>query len=186
MFTQFHTISHNCHPISCNFGYFSHFLENFNMLGIKMHVLELRNSMMILSHTFTHSLTQFHAIFTQFHATFRQFQAISDISAIFGTISTCWVSKYMSLSWEFQWWYFHTLSCTPLCNWSLQGLNAYCAKESRVVVVLRPLIIMATTEQLGKVREGLGFGNFSSEYFFMPLLSEFICYNTKLVVLFFE
>ena len=85
-FTHFHALPHT---ISCNmmqFGLFQPFLANFNMLGMKMHVLKLRNSMMILSHTFTHSLTQFHAIFTQFHATFMQFQAIS---AIFGTISTC-------------------------------------------------------------------------------------------------
>ena len=31
------------HKISCNFGYFSHFCANFHMLGIKMHVLGLRN-----------------------------------------------------------------------------------------------------------------------------------------------
>ena len=49
-----------------HFGYFSHFWANFNMLGIKMHVLELRNSIAILSRTFIHSLTQFHTIFTQF------------------------------------------------------------------------------------------------------------------------
>ena len=54
-FTQFHAIS-------CNFSYFSHFWANFNMLGIKMHVLELWTSMVIPSHIFTHSLTQFHIL----------------------------------------------------------------------------------------------------------------------------
>ena len=56
IFTQF----------SRNFSYFSQFWANFNMLGIKMHVLELSNSIVILSHTFTHSVTQYHTIFTQF------------------------------------------------------------------------------------------------------------------------
>ena len=36
------------------------------MLGIKMHVLELRNSLVILSKNFTRVFTQFHTIFTQF------------------------------------------------------------------------------------------------------------------------
>ena len=58
-FMQFHTISHNL----C---YFSQFWANFNILGIKMHVLELRNSMVIFSCTFTHSFMSFHGIFTQF------------------------------------------------------------------------------------------------------------------------
>ena len=94
-FTHVHAlpyaISHNFHAISRNFGYFSHFWANFNMLGIKMHVLQLRNSMEIFSHTFMHSLMQFYAIFTQFHP-------ILAISAIFGPISTCWVSKCMYMS----------------------------------------------------------------------------------------
>ena len=81
MFTQF----------SCNFGYFSQFWANFYMLGIKMHVLELRNSLVILLKNFTHVFTQFHAISCNFHA-------ILAISAIFGPISTCWVSKCMYLS----------------------------------------------------------------------------------------
>ena len=44
-----HAFSCNFHTISHNFGYFSHFWANFYMLGIKMHVLELRNSLVILS-----------------------------------------------------------------------------------------------------------------------------------------
>ena len=36
------------------------------MLGIKLHVLKLRNLMVMLSRTLTHSLMQFHPIFTQF------------------------------------------------------------------------------------------------------------------------
>ena len=70
MYAEFHAISctpsRNFNTISHNFGYFSHFWANFNMLGIKMHVTELRNSMVILSRTFTHSFMQCHAIFTQF------------------------------------------------------------------------------------------------------------------------
>merc|ERR1711954_74588 len=86
------------HAISRNFtqfsrylgylGYFSHFWANFNMLGIKMHVLELRNSLVILSKNFTR-------VFTLFHAISRNFHTILAISAIFGPISTCWVSKCM-------------------------------------------------------------------------------------------
>ena len=38
-----HTISCNFHTMSHNFGYIIHFWANFNMLGIKMHVFELRN-----------------------------------------------------------------------------------------------------------------------------------------------
>merc|ERR1711954_47669 len=62
-FTQFHAISRN-------FSYFSHFWANFNMLGIKMHVLQLRNSMETFSHTFMHSLMQFYAMFTHFWSNF--------------------------------------------------------------------------------------------------------------------
>ena len=103
----FHTLSRT--P-SCNFMQFSHnftqfshnftqvwlfqaFLANINMLGIKMHVLELKNSMVILSRTFPQSLIKVHEIFMHFHA-------ILAISAIFGPISTCWVSKCMYSSWE--------------------------------------------------------------------------------------
>ena len=91
-FKKFHArvnqISCNFTQFSCNFGYFSHFWANFYMLGIKMHVLELRNSLVILSKNFTRVFTQFHAISLNFHA-------ILAISAIFGPISTCWVSKCM-------------------------------------------------------------------------------------------
>merc|ERR1711954_461444 len=61
---------------SRNFGYFSHFWANFYMLGIKMHVLEPRNSLVILSKNFTRVFTQFHAIshnFTQFSRNFGYF-----------------------------------------------------------------------------------------------------------------
>ena len=57
------------------------------------------------------SFTQYHTIPTQFHS-------ILAISAIFGPISTCWVSKCMYSSWEIQWRYFHTHSCTPSCNFT--------------------------------------------------------------------
>merc|ERR1711954_270448 len=90
-YSEFHAISHNFHAISRNFGYISHFWANFNMLGIKMHALQLRNSMEIISHTFTHSLMQFYGIFMQFHT-------ILAISVICGPISTCWVSKCMYMS----------------------------------------------------------------------------------------
>ena len=83
-----HAISRNFTQFSRNFGYFSHFWANFYMLGIKMHVLELRNSLVILSKNLTRVFTQFHAISCNFHA-------IWAISAIFGPISTCWVSKCM-------------------------------------------------------------------------------------------
>ena len=86
-----HAISRNFTQFSRNLGYFSHFWANFNMLGIKMHVLELRNSLVILSKNFTR-------VFTQFHAISRNFHAILAISAIFGPISTCWVTKCMYLS----------------------------------------------------------------------------------------
>ena len=89
-FTKFHA---HVHTISCyftefshNLSYFSHFWANFNMLHIKKHVLELRNPLVIHSHNFMHVFMQFHAISHNFHA-------ILAISAIFGPISTCWVSK---------------------------------------------------------------------------------------------
>ena len=43
-----HAISRNFTQFSRNFGYFSHFGANFNMLGIKKHVLEPRNSLVML------------------------------------------------------------------------------------------------------------------------------------------
>ena len=54
------------HPLFSHFsniwGYFHHILANFNMLGIKKHVLEWGSSLVILSHTFTHSFTHFHTL----------------------------------------------------------------------------------------------------------------------------
>merc|ERR1711954_478938 len=52
-YARVHAISRNFTQFSCNLGYFSHFWANFNMLGIKMHVLELRNSLVIHSKNFT-------------------------------------------------------------------------------------------------------------------------------------
>merc|ERR1711954_288967 len=43
-----HAISRNSTQFSHNLGYFSHFWANFNMLGIKKHILELRNSLVVL------------------------------------------------------------------------------------------------------------------------------------------
>merc|ERR1711954_246563 len=62
VFTHFHALPHT---ISCNvmqFGLFQPFLANFNMLGMKMHVLKERNSMMILSNNFHTFSCNFHAI----------------------------------------------------------------------------------------------------------------------------
>merc|ERR1712081_15998 len=58
-FTQFHAIF-------TQFGLFQPFLGQFQHVGYQMHVLELRNSLVILSKNFTRVFTQFHAIFTQF------------------------------------------------------------------------------------------------------------------------
>ena len=67
LYSKFQKISRACSrnftQFSRNFGYFSHFWANFNMLGIKMHVLELRNSLVILSKNFTRVFTQFQAKF---------------------------------------------------------------------------------------------------------------------------
>ena len=84
-FTKFHA---RVHAISCNFmqfsrnfGYFSHFWANFNMLGIKMHVLELRNSLVILSYNFMHPFMQFHAISRNYHAGSRIRGALAPLSS---------------------------------------------------------------------------------------------------------
>ena len=73
-FTQFHA---SVHAIARNFhaiwAISAFFWVNINMLGIKMHVLELRNSLVILSHNFRHLFTQFHTISLKFHAIFTQF-----------------------------------------------------------------------------------------------------------------
>ena len=86
LYSEFHAISRtpssNFTQFSRNFGYFCHFWANFNMLGIKLHVLKLRNSMVILSCTFRQSFTQLHAIFTQFHP----FLAISGFFVIFNMV----------------------------------------------------------------------------------------------------
>ena len=47
--TLLNTLSCNFHVISQNFGYLSRFWANFNMLGIKKYVLELRNSLVVLA-----------------------------------------------------------------------------------------------------------------------------------------
>ena len=52
----------------------------------------------------------------QFHVIFVHFHAILAISAIYGLILTCWVSKCIYLSWQIYWWYFHAHSCIPSCN----------------------------------------------------------------------
>ena len=61
-----HAISRNFTQFSRNLGYFSHLWANFNMLGIEMHVLQLRNSMLILSCTPLFNFMQFSHNFTQF------------------------------------------------------------------------------------------------------------------------
>ena len=53
-------------------------------------------------HTFSHTLSHNCTIM------FSTIYVIWVISAIFGSISTCWVTKCMYLSLEIQWWYFHT------------------------------------------------------------------------------
>merc|ERR1711954_397807 len=45
---QFHA---NFTQFSRNLDYFSHFWVNFNMLGIKKHILKLRNSLVVLGET---------------------------------------------------------------------------------------------------------------------------------------
>ena len=87
-FTQFYA---GPHAISCDFMHFhtiSHIFYEIlaTMLGIKKHVPEPRNSLVILSRNFTH-------VFTKFHAILRKFHAIYSISALLGPISTCCVSK---------------------------------------------------------------------------------------------
>ena len=56
MFTQFHAISHNFHAI---WAISAIFWANFNMLGIRMHVLKLRNALVVFSHNLTHEFMQF-------------------------------------------------------------------------------------------------------------------------------
>ena len=69
-FTQFHAPLHailrDFTQFLRNLGFFSHFWANFNMFGIKKHVLEPRNLSVILSRNLTHLFMQFHANFTQF------------------------------------------------------------------------------------------------------------------------
>ena len=48
------------------FWLFQPYMANFIMLGIKRHFLQLRNSMVILSYTFTRSLTHFWSNFNMF------------------------------------------------------------------------------------------------------------------------
>ena len=73
LYSEFQKISLTCsrdfmqfHVIFAQFGPFQPFWANFNMLGIKEHVLEPRNSLVILSLNFTHVFTQFHAYLTPF------------------------------------------------------------------------------------------------------------------------
>ena len=68
------------------FGYLSYFWPNFNIFGIKKYVLELRNSLVILSHYLINSLTQYHAIKLQY-------SCILAISAIYDLISTYYISR---------------------------------------------------------------------------------------------
>ena len=70
LYSEFHVILSNCsrnfHALHTNLAISAIFWANFYMLGIKMHVLELRNSLVILSKNFTRMFMQFHAIFTLF------------------------------------------------------------------------------------------------------------------------
>ena len=61
--THSHTL---LHAFSGNFHAIWVILDKFNMLVIKRHVLELRNSIMILSQTVIHCSTHFRAIYMQF------------------------------------------------------------------------------------------------------------------------
>merc|ERR1711954_79625 len=52
VYTQFHAISRKFHAIFKQFGLFQPFFGPINMLGIKKHVIELRNSLMVLGEAF--------------------------------------------------------------------------------------------------------------------------------------
>ena len=87
-FTHFHALPHaisrNFHTISCNFGYCSHFLVNFNMMGIKKHVLKPKSmySSLEIRWWYFHAISRTSSCnFTQIS---RNFHTIWTISAIFG------------------------------------------------------------------------------------------------------
>ena len=67
---------------------FSPMLSLFGEFEVSFELAGQGHAIFSVSHNFTHSFTQFHAIFMQFYA-------ILAILAIFGPISTCWVSKSM-------------------------------------------------------------------------------------------
>ena len=150
-FKQFHT---NFTQFSHNLGYFSHFWANFNMLGIKKHVLKPRNSLVIFSRNFTHVIMQFGAISHKFHAIFMQFGLFSHF---FWPISTCWLSKSMYSSWEIHWLHFHRSSRTCSrnfmqishnlgyfghfwANFSMLGIKKHVLKLTNSLVVLEEVI----------------------------------------------
>ena len=105
-FTHYFTHSHTLFThFSHSLGYFHLIGTNFSMLHIKKHVLFLESSLVILSHTSTHSFKHSHTLFTYFSHTLGYFHQIWDSFNMLGI-------KSMYLSQESHWWYFHELSDT--------------------------------------------------------------------------
>merc|ERR1712081_103488 len=86
VFTQFHAIF-------TQFGLFQLFLGQFQHVGYQ-------NACTRAERFIGNTFKKFHA---RVHAISRNFRAILAISAIFGPISTCWVSKSMYSSQDIHW-----------------------------------------------------------------------------------
>ena len=77
-----------CVCVSVCHAHYSAVLSPFGMPEVSLEPYRQGHSIFQVSKNFT-------CVFTQFHAISRNFHAILAISAIFGPISTCWVSKSM-------------------------------------------------------------------------------------------
>ena len=91
LYLEFHAISLLLHAISCNFHTI---LAIQPFLGQYQHV-GYQNACTQAEKCIGNTFKKFHA---RVHAISRNFHAIWAISAIFGPISTCWVSKSICLS----------------------------------------------------------------------------------------
>ena len=115
-----HTLSHTFtyfHTMFTQFGLFLAILAQFQHVGC-LKVCTWAGE--FNDDAFTHFQWLLHALSHNFHV-------IWAILSNFGPISTCLVSKSKYLSWGIQWRYFHTLSQTPSCTFTLTQFGIFWA-----------------------------------------------------------
>ena len=102
-FTHFHTF---LHTLFIHFGLYWQFFSQCQQAGC-LNASTWAGK--LISNTFTHFQTILHTLTHSSHI----FHTLRAILANICSISICWVSKSMYMSWKTYWWSFQTISHTP-------------------------------------------------------------------------